>query len=156
MRRFRAILEVPPSILPFGRNHRAFAEVERVMKMENGATFDEFVVLRALRAKGRRSPLLRTVKDRVARCRATSWPHAAAAVAPERRARPADHEGRRNAAGPRSGPLCRIRASLSSDQTRLSPSRDDRSTAQSKECLDAIGAPQGAIVYMSLGEVVWI
>ena len=70
----------------FGQNHRAFAEVERVMKMENGATFGEFVVLRALRAKGRGSPLLRTVKDRVARCRATSWPHAAAAVAPETQA----------------------------------------------------------------------
>jgi hypothetical protein len=40
----------------------------------------------------------------------------------------------------------------------VSPSPDDRShhTAQLKDYLDAIGAPKGAIVYMSLGEVVWI
>jgi ATP-dependent exoDNAse (exonuclease V) beta subunit len=40
----------------------------------------------------------------------------------------------------------------------VSPSRDDRSqhTAQLKDYLDATGAPKGAIVYMSLGEVVWI
>jgi hypothetical protein len=40
----------------------------------------------------------------------------------------------------------------------VSPSRDDRSLhiAQLKDYVDAIGAPKGAIVYMSLGEVVWI
>ena len=40
----------------------------------------------------------------------------------------------------------------------VSPSRDDRShhIAQLKDYVDAIGARKGAIVYMSLGEVVWI
>ena len=40
----------------------------------------------------------------------------------------------------------------------ISPGRDDRShhTSQLKDYLDAIGAPKGAIVYMTLGEVVWI
>ena len=40
----------------------------------------------------------------------------------------------------------------------VSPSRDDRSLhiAQLKDYIDAIGAPKVAIVYMSLGEVVWI
>lgn len=40
----------------------------------------------------------------------------------------------------------------------VSPSRDDRShhIAQLKDYVDEIGAPKGAIVYMSLGEVVWI
>jgi hypothetical protein len=40
----------------------------------------------------------------------------------------------------------------------VSPSRDDRSLhiAQLKDYVDAVGALKGAIVYMSLGEVVWI
>ncbi len=40
----------------------------------------------------------------------------------------------------------------------ISPSRDDRSghIAQLKDYIQTIGAPKGAIVYMSLGEVVWI
>jgi ATP-dependent exoDNAse (exonuclease V) beta subunit len=40
----------------------------------------------------------------------------------------------------------------------VSPSGDDRAhhAAQLKDYLDAIGAPKGAVVYMSLGEVVWI
>ena len=40
----------------------------------------------------------------------------------------------------------------------VSPSQDDRShhISQLKDYLDAVGAPKGAIVYMSLGEVVWI
>jgi hypothetical protein len=40
----------------------------------------------------------------------------------------------------------------------VSPSPDDRShhIAQPKDYVDAIGAPKGAIVYMTLGEVVWI
>jgi hypothetical protein len=40
----------------------------------------------------------------------------------------------------------------------ISPNRDDRSDhiAQLKDYVETIGAPKGAIVYMSLGEVVWI
>jgi hypothetical protein len=40
----------------------------------------------------------------------------------------------------------------------VSPSRDDRShhISQLKDYLDAVGAPKGAVVYMSFGEVVWI
>jgi hypothetical protein len=40
----------------------------------------------------------------------------------------------------------------------ISPSRNDRSghIAQLKDYIETIGAPKGAIVYMSLGEVVWI
>ena len=40
----------------------------------------------------------------------------------------------------------------------ISPSREDRSghIAQLKDYVKTIGAPKGAIVYMSLGEVVWI
>jgi hypothetical protein len=40
----------------------------------------------------------------------------------------------------------------------LSPSRDDRSghIAQLKDYISTIGAAKGAIVYMSLGEVVWV
>ena len=40
----------------------------------------------------------------------------------------------------------------------ISPSRDDRSShiAQLKDYIKTIGAPKGAIVYMSLGEVVWV
>jgi len=38
------------------------------------------------------------------------------------------------------------------------PSRDDRSghIAQLKDYVETIGAPKGAIVYMSLGEVIWV
>ncbi len=40
----------------------------------------------------------------------------------------------------------------------ISPSGEDRSNhiAQLKDYVKTIGAPKGAIVYMSLGEVVWI
>ncbi len=40
----------------------------------------------------------------------------------------------------------------------ISPSRDDRlgHIAQLKDYIKTIGAPKGAVVYMSLGEVVWI
>jgi hypothetical protein len=40
----------------------------------------------------------------------------------------------------------------------ISPSREDRSghIAQLKDYVETIGAPKGAIVYMSLGEVVWM
>jgi ATP-dependent exoDNAse (exonuclease V) beta subunit len=40
----------------------------------------------------------------------------------------------------------------------ISPSQEDRSghIAQLKDYVETIGAPKGAIVYMSLGEVVWI
>jgi len=40
----------------------------------------------------------------------------------------------------------------------ISPSRDDRSghIAQLKDYVETVGAPKGAIVYMSLGEVVWV
>jgi hypothetical protein len=40
----------------------------------------------------------------------------------------------------------------------VSPSRDDRSghIAQLRDYVETIGIPKGAIVYMSLGEVVWV
>ena len=40
----------------------------------------------------------------------------------------------------------------------ISPSRNDRLShiAQLKDYVETVGAPKGAIVYMSLGEVVWI
>ena len=40
----------------------------------------------------------------------------------------------------------------------ISPSRDDRSghIAQLRDYVETVGAPKGAIVYMSLGEVVWV
>jgi hypothetical protein len=40
----------------------------------------------------------------------------------------------------------------------VSPSRDDRSghIAQLRDYVETIGVPKAAIVYMSLGEVVWV